>query len=111
MGEGPVKPTEGGRDSIQRGAHRQHGDESPPARGWTKRGQQTKGKSRAGISTKFHAVITSEGQLIGGILAGGEVNDVVAGPQLSEDIVVLFYKTKYICYRLLLKKNINSKSV
>jgi hypothetical protein len=66
MGENPVKPAEGGR---------------------AKRGQQTKGKSRAGISTKFHAVITGEGQLIEGILAGGEVHDVVAGPQLSEDIV------------------------
>jgi transposase len=87
MGEGPVKPAAGGRDSIQGGDHRPYDDESPPARGWAKRGQQPKGKSRAGIRTKFHAVITSGGQLIERILTGGEGNAVVVGPQLSEDIV------------------------
>jgi transposase len=55
--------------------------------GGQKGGQQTKGKSRAGISTKFHAVITSGGHLVEGFLTGGQINDVTVASELSRDIV------------------------
>jgi transposase len=48
---------------------------------------QTKGKSRGGISTKFHGAITSDGRLVEGFLTGGEVHDVKAAPELVEDII------------------------
>jgi transposase len=55
--------------------------------GRAKKGQQTKGKSRAGISTKFHLAITGLGQIVEGFLSGGEASDVKAGPELTKDIV------------------------
>jgi transposase len=66
-------------DSTTMKAHR-HG-------GWTKRGQQTKGKSRVGIRRKFHAVVTSDGKLVEGMLTGGQVHDMMVAAELSEDIV------------------------
>jgi transposase len=54
--------------------------------GGQKRGPQTKRKSRAGISMKFHAVITGDGRLVEGLLTGDEVHDVKATPKLIEDI-------------------------
>jgi hypothetical protein len=37
---------------------------------------------RAGISTKFQAVITSGGRLVGGLLTGGEVFDVKVAAEM-----------------------------
>jgi transposase len=54
--------------------------------GGQKGGRQTKGKSHAGISTKFHGVITGKGQLSEGFLAVGEVSDEKAALRLSEGI-------------------------
>ncbi|MDR1398423.1 MAG: transposase [Treponema sp.] len=87
MGKNPLKPPEQGRANVQRSDNRQHDDESPPARRWAKRGQQTTGKRRAGISTKFHAVITSDGKLVEGLLAGGETHELKVAAELSRDRV------------------------
>jgi transposase len=43
--------------------------------------------SRAGISTKFHLAITSGGQVVEGILSGGNVNDIEIAPELVEEVV------------------------
>jgi transposase len=85
MGEDAVQPT-GGRDRVSGGDTRPYHDESPPARGRTTRGQPTNGKSRGGIRTKFHAVVTRGGPLVEGMLTGGQIPDVSVAGALSEDL-------------------------
>ena len=51
-----------------------------------KKSIQTKGKSRAGISTKLHAAVSPDGVIIVGFLSGGEVNDTLAGYELSQNL-------------------------
>jgi transposase len=55
-------------------------------RGGQKGGQQSKGTSRAGITTKFHAAITGDGRLVEGFLGGGQTADVTAAARLARDI-------------------------
>ena len=55
--------------------------------GVDKKGQQTKGKWKAGISTKSHAVITSGGNLVEGLLTGGQVHDEKVAGELVEAIM------------------------
>ncbi|MDR2394307.1 MAG: hypothetical protein LBD93_09175 [Treponema sp.] len=50
-------------------------------------GQQTNGKSRAGTSRKFHAVITHDGKHVEGLLTGGAAHDVTVAAELSEDSI------------------------
>jgi hypothetical protein len=66
---------------------RQYDDESPLARRWTKRGQPSKGVSRAGMSTKFHVAITT---VVEGFLSGGNVNDIKAAEELGTGVVGCF---------------------
>jgi transposase len=54
--------------------------------GGQKRGQQAKGVSRAGISTKFHLAIRTGGQVAEGLLSGGNANDIEIAPELAEDV-------------------------
>ena len=42
--------------------------------------------SRAGISTKLHVAVSGDGRLVCGFLSGGNRNDVVAAPELVEDV-------------------------
>jgi hypothetical protein len=78
MGKSPVRPSERERTCGRRGDNRQHNDESPPARGRSKWGRQSKGASRAGIAAKFHAAVTGGGRLVEGFLGGGQTADVTA---------------------------------
>jgi transposase len=52
-----------------------------------KKGQQTKGKSRTEINTKFYAAVTSDGRLVEGLLSGGQVHDASVAAELTEEIV------------------------
>jgi transposase len=54
--------------------------------GRTKGGQQTKGVSRAGMSTKFHLAITTSGQVVEGFLSGGNMNDIEGAPELVKEV-------------------------
>lgn len=72
------------------GSDRQHDHESPPPWGRAKRGQQTKGKGRGGIGTKFHLAITTAGQVAEGFLTGADVHDVSVAPELTADVVNCF---------------------
>ncbi len=64
-----------------------HDHESPPPRRGTKRGIQTKGVNRAGITTKIHLVITAQGHVIEGFLTPGNVSDITVAPELTAEIV------------------------
>jgi transposase len=55
--------------------------------GGQKRGNRRKGRAVGGISGKFHAVVTVDGNLVEGMLSGGQVHDVRVAEELSEDIV------------------------
>jgi transposase len=68
--------------------HRQHGRESPPLRGWRKRGAQEQaiGKSRGGRTTKINAVVDGEGRLIAFELTGGNRHDIKPAPGLIEPL-------------------------
>ena len=46
--------------------------------------------SRAGISTKLHIAVTSDGRLVLGFLSGGNVNDIEVAPELVEEVVGCF---------------------
>jgi transposase len=87
MGKSPVRPSERERRCGRRGDNRQHSDESTPARGRSKRGRQSKGTSRAGITAKFHAAVTGGGRLVEGFLGGGQAADVTAAARLTEDVI------------------------
>jgi transposase len=87
MGKSPVRPSERERTCGRRGYNRQHNDESTPARGWSKKGQQCNGRWRAGITAKFHAAVTGDGRLVEGFLSGGQVADVTVAARLTEDII------------------------
>jgi transposase len=87
VGKSPVCPSERERGCVRGGDNRQHNDESTPLRGRSKRGQQSKGLSRAGITTKFHAAITGDGRLAEGFLSGGQVADVTVAARLTEDVI------------------------
>jgi IS5 family transposase len=39
------------------------------------------------MSTKFHLAITTGGEVVEGILSGGNVNDIQAAPELVEEVV------------------------
>ena len=67
----------------KRDYHRQYKFESSSSRRGAKRGQQTKGKSKAGITTKFHLAISRSGLILHGFLTGGEVHD----SKVSEELV------------------------
>ena len=53
---------------------------------WIKRGQQSRGRSISGITTKLHLVITPEGHVIEGMLTGGNVADISVADSITEDI-------------------------
>ena len=57
-------------------------------RGWRKRGAEAQaiGKSRGGRTTKIHAVVDSEGRLIGFQLTGGNRHDIKPAPALIEPL-------------------------
>jgi transposase len=54
--------------------------------GVDKKGAADQREGRVGISTKFHAVVTSDGKLVEGMLTGGQVHDVTVAGELNEDI-------------------------
>ncbi|MDR2098104.1 MAG: transposase, partial [Spirochaetaceae bacterium] len=39
------------------------------------------------MSTKFHLAIRTGGQVVEGLLSGGNVNDIEIAPELVEDVV------------------------
>jgi hypothetical protein len=53
----------------------------------SKRGQCSRGKNRAGITTKLHLAITAEGHIVEGLLTGGHVADVTVADELTADVV------------------------
>ena len=87
MGKGARNSAKTGRQTDRTGDNRQHNNESPPARRWTKREQQSKGRSCAGIGSKFHLAITNWGQVVEGFVTGAHVADVSVAAQLTRDIV------------------------
>ena len=53
----------------------------------SKRGQCSRGKSRAGVTTKLHLAITAEGHVVEGLLTGGNVADITVADELTADLV------------------------
>ncbi|MGH6848093.1 MAG: transposase [Methylocella sp.] len=64
-----------------------HDFQSPPSRRRTKRGQLSRGRNRAGITTKLHLVITTENHVVEGLLTGGNVADIAVADDLMADVV------------------------
>ena len=90
--EHPLKITAGEAiDDERRHAGFHHNRRPPPWRR-PKRGQQSKGVSVAGITTKLHLVTTKDGHVIDGFLTGGNVHDVSVAQDAFDDI--------YGCYVL-----------
>ena len=56
----------------------------------SKRGQCSRGKSRAGVSTKLHLAITAEGHVVEGLLTGGNVADITVADELTADVVACY---------------------
>ncbi|MCL2355156.1 MAG: hypothetical protein FWC68_04735 [Oscillospiraceae bacterium] len=48
---------------------------------------QSKGKSKGGISTKFHLAMTTAWHIIEGFLTAGNRNDIAVAEELTADIV------------------------
>lgn len=62
----------------------------PHAAGASKRGERPEalGRSRGGLSTKLHALVTEQGRLVRYLLTGGEASDIIHAKELvSKDIV------------------------
>jgi len=55
--------------------------------GRSKRGQCSRGKNRAGVTTKLHLAITAEGHLVEVLLTGGNVADITVADELTADVV------------------------
>jgi transposase len=51
---------------------------------------QSKGLSRAGVTTKLHLAITAEGHVIEGLLTGGNKADISVAEELTAEIVGCF---------------------
>lgn len=64
--------------------HHFHGSSS---RRWSKRGQFSRGKNRAGITTKLHLAITAESHVVEGFLTGGNVSDMTVADELTAEVV------------------------
>ncbi len=47
----------------------------------------SRGKNRAGVTTKLHLVITPENHVVEGMLTGGNVADITVADDLTADIV------------------------
>jgi transposase len=52
-----------------------------------KRGDCTRGKNRAGVTTKLHLVLTPDYRVVEGLLTGGNVADISVADALTADIV------------------------
>jgi len=61
--------------------------QSPPPRRRAKRGQLSRGRNRAGITTKLHLAITAENHVVEGLLTGGNVADITVANDLTADVV------------------------
>jgi transposase len=61
--------------------------ESPPSRRRLKRGDCTRGKNRAGITTKLHLAITPDYAVVEGLLTGGNVADITMADALTAEVV------------------------
>jgi transposase len=85
--ENPDEPTAAEETSNERGLDGLDDDESPPPRRGTKRGIQTKGVNRAGITTKIHLVISAQGHVIEGFLTPGNTSDITVAKELTAEIV------------------------
>ena len=55
--------------------------------GGQKKGIQSKGKSRAGLTTKLHMAITGDGHVVEGFLTGGNKADVSFAEELTEKVI------------------------
>jgi len=47
----------------------------------------SRGKNRAGVTTKLHLVITLENHVVEGLLTGGNVSDITVADDITADIV------------------------
>jgi transposase len=50
-------------------------------------GLQSKGKNRAGVTTKLHLAITAEGHIVEAILTAGNISDISVANELTSDVV------------------------
>lgn len=68
--------------------HRQHDRQNPSLRCWRKRGaeDQSIGRSRAGRTTKIHAVVDGDGRVIPFELTGGNRDDIKPAAELIEPL-------------------------
>ena len=62
---------------------------SPPWR-WLKGGHCSRGRNRAGITTKFHLALTAEDHVVEGMLTGGNIPDITVAHELTADVVGCF---------------------
>ena len=72
---------------AERGVGRLDNLQSPPPWRWTKRGQLSRGRNRAGVTTKLHLAITAENHVVEGLLTGGNVSDITVVDALTADVV------------------------
>jgi transposase len=57
---------------------------------WTKRGQFSRGKNRASVTTKLHLAITPGNHVVEGMLTDGNVADITVADDLMADVVGVY---------------------
>jgi hypothetical protein len=70
----------------ERGAGRFHPLQGPPPRRWTKRGQQSKGRNRVGVTTQRPLAVTADFHGVERLLSAGNTADITLADELTAEV-------------------------